>query len=115
MQQQKKWPIFVIFFFPIVWVKEPRHSETIFANKRYTLIYRNTSIVALGSRSPVVQKPFPQNAVYLNTSIVAFGLRSLVIHKHFRQKTVYLDTSIVAFGLRSPVIQKPFPPKNGIP
>ena len=31
---KKKWP--VIFFFRRFWVKESRHSENIFAKKRYT-------------------------------------------------------------------------------
>ena len=38
---QKKWPI-IYFFSDDFWVKEPRHSENIFAKKRY-----NSTVVAL--------------------------------------------------------------------
>ena len=53
-------------------LRKPRHSETVFAKKRYTLIQFTT---ILGAQS---------------------------FRKHFRQKEVYLDTIYDDFGLRSP-------------
>ena len=62
-----------VVFFRRFWVKEPRHSETVIARKRYTLIWRIYD--GFGLRSPVTQKTlspergrkrYHQKEVYLN-------------------------------------------------
>ena len=84
-----KWIIFSDDF----GLRSPRHSETISAKKRYTLIP-----LCISHDS---------------------GLRStLSFINHFSQKTVYLNTSMYFPRFRveeHPFIQKPFTPKNGIP
>ena len=45
-------------YFRRFWVEELRHSETLFAKKRYTLIPLQRISDDFGLRSPVIQKTF---------------------------------------------------------
>ena len=105
--------------FQRLWVKEPRHSETTFAKKRYALMPLFPTIWGLRSPPPSARNQFRQKTVYLNTSM--YFRRFLVkepqsFRNHFRQKTVDLNTSMYfrRFRVKEPRHSEEKLPKNGI-
>ena len=67
MRIMQKKMSYYLFIFRRFWVKEPRHSENIFAKKRYT------SIVAhVGSATYPVNNPMAYTYAYNNTEVALF-------------------------------------------
>ena len=57
-QCKKKWSI-IHFFSDHFWIKEPRHSENIFAKKRYTSIVARVSAAPFSRKSSQQQQFLP--------------------------------------------------------
>ena len=86
-------------YFRLFWVKEPRHSESISARKRYTLIQFTT---VLGQGAPSFRKHFCQKEVYLDTIHDGFGLRT---PRH--SETVFARKRYTLYNLRRFWVKEP--------